>query len=797
MNCLTAEQCEALMRDELPRSDASALLTHAEACDACSRLLAECRENEALLFGVRWLHGHEFSERPPPSPQDAAHAAGSSAHPDDPGGRTTVREETGSPGSVYAYPKIPGYEILSVLRHGAQGVVYKALQHATRRTVAIKVLLARSIAGRRSHLRFEREIDLASSLQHPNVVTVFDSGTVSGVTYLVMEYVQGTQLNEFLRENPRLTIPERLNLFLRICAGVSAAHRRGVIHRDLKPGNIMVDLSGAPKVLDFGLAKAVGRDLVGDGGPVTLSREFVGTLAYASPEQTRGNPDLIDTRTDVYSLGVILFQMITGQYPYPVVGSMADIIGHIASTPPVRPSDAMRRATVDSDDKRAFQGHIARRLDEDLETIMLQTLAKERERRYQSVDALVADIERYRQAQPIDAKRDSVPYVMRKFAQRNRSLVGAALAVCMVIAGALGGITAALGRAKAEFGRAQAEEYVARRHRDDSLEILDVIRGAVDTGRPIKASLRPYLEARGAELADTAALEPAAVVAAIHDALGVGYSIIGAPRESLAHLDAALEEYVANVNRHADRLVPVGMLAAEQLLRLTEPKEAEARLRALQPTVATAFGGDSLRMAELRNLLAGALKDQKRIKEARQEYEAVLAVRLADLGPSHIDVLVTRHNLLLLLIRQYTATPADQPKQREELLQAAAAGYEDLYGDCNAALGAEHAHTLAVVSELLQLLGLVGRVTEAEALCSEWLPVAHEVFPEHHWRLSDFSGRCGRVLERAGRHLEAASLYAEAASGYAVSHSPTAASTLQMLESAVRAYHSGEAYDEE
>lgn len=465
MTCLTPEQLDALAREELPPNDAEALRAHLVACVVCMRRLDECRENEALLSNVRRVRAGRT--------KDQAETISHEAHPAAPGAvgavstsaQATLQIASRSDTPAYAYPVIEGYEILSVLHRGGQGVVYKAVQKATKRTVAIKVLLAGVGAGQRSRLRFEREIDLASSLQHGNIVTVFDSGLASGLTYLVMEHIRGQQLGEFLRENPNLTILEKLRLFERICAGLAYAHKRGVIHRDLKPGNIMVDVFGEPKVLDFGLAKAVGRDVIGGGRPVTLTREFVGTLAYASPEQTRGNPDLIDTRTDVYSLGVILYEMITGQYPYDVAGNMADVLKHIAETPAERPSAACRRASTSAGSGASRRSRRGDRIDEDLETIVLQALAKERERRYQSIDALVADIENYVQGRPIDAKRDSALYVLRKLARRNR--YGAAC--LLLVAASLLGFAAASfhfyhGEQTARIGVARERDQLAQRN---------------------------------------------------------------------------------------------------------------------------------------------------------------------------------------------------------------------------------------------------------------------------------------------------------------------------------------------
>ncbi len=311
-------------------------------------------------------------------------------------------------------PDIPGYEILSKIHHGGQGIVYKAIQKATKRTVAIKVLLHGADASPLQQRRFEREIDLVASLRHPNIVTVYDSGVTRGHHYFAMEYIHGDPLDVHVSKHSQ-TLEEMLRLFVKICAAVNHAHQHGVIHRDLKPSNIRLDASGEPHILDFGLAKAAGPSFTYDGGLATVTGEFMGTLAYASPEQTKGDPFLVDIRSDVYSLGVIVYEMLTGHYPYPVIGHMTEVMRNIAEAAPEPPSSWHRRMS------RASPGRATRtyKVKDELETIVLKALAKERERRYQSVEHLLRDVERYLTGEPIEAKRDSAWYVIRKLAARH------------------------------------------------------------------------------------------------------------------------------------------------------------------------------------------------------------------------------------------------------------------------------------------------------------------------------------------------------------------------------------------
>jgi len=312
------------------------------------------------------------------------------------------------------FPRIEGYEFKAEIHRGGQGVVYRAVQLSTKRVVAIKTLAPRSGLNARHHRRFEREIEVVAQLRHPNIVTLFDSGVSSaGRHYLVMEYVQGARLDEHLRSVPAMTVHATLELFDTICCAVQFAHQHGVIHRDLKPANILVDAAGSPHVLDFGLAKAVGLEFTADSYTVTRGGEFIGTLAYASPEQVRADPERVDNRTDVYSLGVILYEMLTRTLPYPVEGALSDVVRTIADVEPTRPSQHRRD------------------IDNDLDTIVLKALCKDPQRRYQSVESLHRDILHHLAGDPIDAKRDSTWYVLRKTLRRH--LLGVVVAAGFVV----------------------------------------------------------------------------------------------------------------------------------------------------------------------------------------------------------------------------------------------------------------------------------------------------------------------------------------------------------------------------
>lgn len=328
---------------------------------------------------------------------------------------------------------IEGYEMVRELHRGGQGVVYLAVQRSTKRRVAIKVMREGPFSSPRDKARYEREVQILGQLKHPHIVGIHDSGESGGYSYYVMDYISGQTLDGWMSGAER-TIEEALRLFADICEAINAAHLRGVIHRDLKPSNILIDLKGAPRILDFGLAKIATQEVTGESRmePITITGQFVGSLPWASPEQVVGNPELIDTRTDVYALGVILYQMLTGRFPYDVVGSMRHIMDHIANTAPSRPAS------------------IRAQINDELETIVLKALAKEPERRYQSAGEVARDVRHYLAGEPLEAKRASTWYILKKSIQRHKIALTVVMAFAVLVAGSTIAMSVMYSRARRE-----------------------------------------------------------------------------------------------------------------------------------------------------------------------------------------------------------------------------------------------------------------------------------------------------------------------------------------------------------
>lgn len=341
--------------------------------------------------------------------------------------------ERGSGGSRLSV-NIEGYKTLRELSRGGQGAVFQALERGTKRKVAIKVLHAARFVSDRSRKRFEREIELIAQLKHPNIISVHHSGiTKEGLPYYVMDYVRGRRLDRHVREED-LSLEETLELFQVVCDAVQHAHQRGVIHRDLKPSNIIVDANGTPIVLDFGLAKSLSAPIE---TVVSLSEELIGTLPYMAPEQTLGNPDRIDTRTDIYSLGVILYEVLTGTYPYPVVGTMVDVLKHIAETPPDPPAKAWKK---DSGVTHRSGGRAPAPkcpIDRELQDIILYALAKRPEKRFASAAEFSRNLHRYLVGEPIEPRHGHDWYMFQKLLWRRRLTIATVLG-CVVLLTAAG-----------------------------------------------------------------------------------------------------------------------------------------------------------------------------------------------------------------------------------------------------------------------------------------------------------------------------------------------------------------------
>ena len=356
-----------------------------------------------------------------------------------------------SPADPLIGAQIGRYRVIGVIASGGMGTVYEAMQEEPKRRVALKVVRA-GLTSRTALHRFRHEAQILSRLRHPGIAQIFEAdsyGGSGGVPYFVMEYIDGARTITQYARDERLSTTERLMLFATVCDAIQHGHRRGIIHRDLKPGNILVDASGHPKIIDFGVARATDADMT----VATMQTDvggLVGTLRYMSPEQCDGDSAEIDTRCDIYALGVVLYELLTGEFPY-----------DLSSSSPFEAPRVIREVQP----RRLSSIH--RNLRGDVETVVLKALEKDREYRYQSAAELGADIQHVVRGEPIEAKRDSLVYTLRKNISRHRRV--AAVAIVFVALLAAFGIVSAI---QAERNRRLAsDERTARQEAVEALRL--------------------------------------------------------------------------------------------------------------------------------------------------------------------------------------------------------------------------------------------------------------------------------------------------------------------------------------
>ena len=340
-------------------------------------------------------------------------------------------------------PEIEGYQILDKLGEAGQGQVWRAIRLSTGQQVALKVPRIGLLSSKKTLARFEREVEIIAQLKHPHIAHVIDSGVRRGLYYYAMDLIEGKHLDQYVEDNS-LSHRQILELMGTICEAVQHAHQNGVIHRDLKPSNILVTSDGHPFIVDFGLAKS----LVESEAAVTISLddEAAGTPADMAPEQAAGRREQVDTRTNVYALGIIFFRLVTGAFPYDMGTSILQTLRTIQECDPIRPS------------------RLARHLDRDTEAIILKTLEKEPGRRYQSVAELKGDIDRRLAGMPVLARSTSSLYLLHKIVARHRYTSAVAGLLVVIVLGLLGfslQLSVRLQRTNRELRR-QKELYVGQ-----------------------------------------------------------------------------------------------------------------------------------------------------------------------------------------------------------------------------------------------------------------------------------------------------------------------------------------------
>jgi tetratricopeptide (TPR) repeat protein/predicted Ser/Thr protein kinase len=625
--------------------------------------------------------------------------------------------------------RIRDYRVVRVLGRGGMGVVFEAEQESPSRRVAVKVLRM-GLESPALKARFAHEALLLARLQHPGIAQIYEAGsaTVGGeeLPFFAMELVRGVPVTQFAQENG-LDARARLELLTIICEAVQHAHQKGVIHRDLKPSNVLVDGAGRPKLLDFGVARATEAEL--HVTRHTRLGQIVGTLAYMSPEQASGDPDDVDTRSDVYSLGVIAHELLAGELPYSVEGlRLADAVRVITDRPPVR------------------LGALDRTLRGDVETVVLMALAKEKDRRYASAAGFAADIRRCLHDEPIAARAPTTWYTLRKFARRNRALVigaaGIVLALGLGLAGTLRGM----------FAAQRAQAAAERRWQE--------ARAAFDFQRKMLASAQPFGEGRDARIIDVIDLAAMELDGAYPGQPGVEASLRVTMAETFHTLgvtDRAEAQFTSGLGLLRDALgeaAPETVMAAASfasfLVDVGQLERARGELERARPAATQAAADPAVRdaRANLRLVDAKLLRAEGRHGEAVALQRAVLDELRATKGVDSDDA-VEAGKALAQMLRL-----AGDAKGAVQIL-------EDLLGRTTAQFGERHPRTITMQLSLAAALTANGRIQDSRMLLDRLIPLARErLGPDQPDTLAALSAAGLNALE-LGESARAEALYRE------------------------------------
>jgi serine/threonine protein kinase len=646
----------------------------------------------------------------------------------------------------FQFTNVGPYQLIRELGVGGMGQVWLAEQiEPVRRRVALKLIKA-GMYDTSVVQRFQSERQSLALMDHPTIAKVFDAGaTPTGQPYFVMEYVDGLPITDYC-DQKKLGIRERLTLFLQVCDGVQHAHQKAIIHRDLKPSNVLVaevDGKPMPRIIDFGLAKATSPALPGDTF-FTQVGSFLGTPGYMSPEQANPETYDIDTRTDVYSLGVILYELLTGLLPLDTTHwkkqQLGEILRQLQATEPQRPS-AKVSTNYDTCTARArARGtevrQLAMLLRGDLDWITLKALEKNRERRYGTGSELAADIERYLENRPVLARPASAGYRLGKYVRRNRAAV-------LLTLSAIGVLVAFVVMQALQLQRITRERDRADRITQFMTSMFKVADPSEARGNSITA--REILDKSSKEIDSGLARDPE-LQAQLMGTMGQVYANLGLYSKAQQTLEGALAaaRRMGKTN-DASRFNSANMLAyimieqgksasAERLLRETIDSEQ----RALGPEHPTTLTG--------KRFLAFALQSQGQYDEADKIQRPVLDAMRRILGREHIETLLATNEMANI-----TKDKGDLP--------AAEKLYREAMETSRRLFGPEDQNTLLATSNLAAILRDEGHRVEAERMLRELLEAKRRVLGPEHPQTLTVMHNLADVLADLGKNAESEKLY--------------------------------------
>lgn len=709
--------------------------------------------------------------------------------------------------------RIGHYKLLQQIGEGGCGIVFMAEQHEpVRRLVALKVIKA-GMDTKSVIARFEAERQALAMMDHPNIAKVLEAGaTDAGRPYFVMELVRGVKITEYCDQNS-LTTSARLQLFILVCEAVQHAHQKGIIHRDIKPSNILVTTTAEgkalPKVIDFGIAKATTNQRLTDKTLFTAFEMLIGTPAYMSPEQAALTSVDVDTRTDIYSLGVLLYELLTSKTPFDahelLKAGLDEIRRVIREQEPVRPST--RLSTMAGQDlttiaqcRRAEPPKLVRALTGDLDWIVMKALEKDRARRYQTASGMAQDIQHYVVGEAVAARPPNALYKFQKLFLRNKLLFGGLGIIAVLLVAGLGITTWLLAkenrtRLEADSARSQAEadkKYAlseAAKSRQVTQFMEDMLQGvgpSVARGRDtamLKEILDKAAERVGKELTNQPAVEAElrSMIGSVYHELALYDKAETMHRAALANYNRLFgtenKEVAASLNNLARVLLEEGRrdeaesafreaLAIRQRIFGNEHPDVATSLQGLSEVLRRkgnqseavrlnvealemrrkVLGNDNLEVADSLHKLAALVAERGEFAQAESMEREVLAMQRKFVGDEHPMIATTLLNLNIMLCGQGKQEEAEMGHRQVLAMQ------RRLYGD-------EH----PAVAVSLESLGLIlqqrGKLAEAEINLREALSIQGKFLSDESPQRLTFFRHLAELLEVAGKLAEAETVY--------------------------------------